>query len=390
MRRSRFLPLTVRGVFMFALSIAILTLGILRTDMAGLFWGACFLLILLYAVTGNAFTRALASRGKNKPGFLEAHLPASVLSPGDEAEAHVALSIPRALVPGFSVVFSLPLSWHERRIDTVRAVLSPGANSRTIRFRAEKRGSYAADTALIEVRDILGFTHGAVSLPLEESVRVFPRILRESPAPASAEEGGDSVRFSAHRLRSEELLEVRKYFPGDDIRKLNWKVFAHLNELFLRIGEETPPPESRFLYILDAARNPRVPPKTSADYLDGLVEACASAMSLSLSQGVDILFIHSNSGKCRSFSQESREDLMAVLADVWWSEPEWVPELPPRARMHAVVFSSPGSPALDGILAEIKNRGWRASLFQRDIPLLDERREKRALRDFFFVPQRSP
>ncbi len=389
MRRFMLRPLTLRGAFMLALSIATLALGILRTDMAGLFWGACFLLIVLYSVTGNAFTRALASRGKNKPGFLEVHLPATVLSPGDEAEAHVAVSIPRALVPGFSVVFSLPLSWHERRINTVRAVLSPGANSRAIRFRAGKRGSYAADTALIEVRDILGFTHGAVSLPLSESVRVLPRILRESPAPASAEEGGDSVRFSAHRARSEELLEVRKYFPGDDIRKLNWKVFAHVNELFLRIGEETPPPESRFLFILDATRNPRVPPKISADYLDGLVEACASAMSLSLAQGVDVLFIHSDSGKCRSFSQESREDLMAVLAGVWWSEPGWTPELPHRARMHAVVFSSPGSPALDGILAEIKNRGWKTTLFERDIPLADERRERRTLRDLIFVPQRS-
>lgn len=386
MRRSKILPLTLRGLLMLVLSLAALVEGILRTDMAGLFWGSSFLLIVAYAVAGNAFTRALSSRGRKNPGFLEVHLPVSVLSPGEEAEAHVAVSMPRALLPGFSVIFSLPLSWQERRIETVRAVLSPGANSLVVRFRPEKRGSYAAKSAMIEVRDILGFSSASVSIPLEESVNVFPDIPREARPLRPAEEGGDSIRFSAHRRRSEELLEVRKYFPGDDIRKLNWKVFAHLNELFLRIGEETPPPESRFLFVLDAADNPGVPRKIRADYLDGLVEACASAMSVTLAQGAEVFFVATGPCRCRSFAPEARPALMAALADVWWSGTPGPLDLPAQARMHAVVFSSPGSPAMEGILSEIRSRGWKTSVFIGDIPR-PERGGPRRIRDLFFVPQ---
>jgi uncharacterized protein (DUF58 family) len=173
------------------------------------------------------------------------------------------------------------------------------------------------------------------------------------------------------------------------MRKLNWKVFAHLNELFLRIGEEAPPPESRFLFILDATANPSVPARTAADYLDGLVEACASAMSVTLAQGAEVLFIPSGSGRCRSFTQESRTDLMAVLADLWWSEPEWKLELPARSRMHAVVFSTPGSPSLERITAELKNRGWKTSFFIRDIPLAARGRKPLTLKGLLLVPRES-
>ena len=386
MRRSTFLPLTLRGAFMCAVSLAVLAIGILRTDMAGLFWGSSFLLVILYAVAGNIFTRIIASRGRKRPGFLEAHLPASVLSAGETAEARAGVSIPRVLIPGFSVIFSLPLRWHERHIDTVRTVLAPGRNSKTIAFRAEKRGKYAAHEADLQVRDILGFTSSAVRIPLEETLAVFPRIPGDARPARSAEEGGDSVRFTRHRRRSEELLEVRKYFPGDDIRKLNWKVYAHSSELFLRIGEETPPPESRLFYILDATVNPAVPARGAADFLDGMVEACAAEMVAALSRGVEVLFIPSGAVKCASFTEESRPDLLALLAGVWWTEAGWKLPLPARRRIQAVVFSTPGSPCLDDILATLTGRGWKVTLMLRDLPLPARRWKTPSLKSLLFVP----
>jgi uncharacterized protein (DUF58 family) len=382
----RLLPLTLRGIFFLLLSAAILAAGILRSDMAGLFWGSSFLLACLYAVAGNHAMRALLSRKKKLPGFLEVHLPAAVPSPGEETDAGFTVTLGRFFVPGFSARFSLPLIWHDRRIDGVRHSLIPGKNKGTVRFRAEKRGKYSAAAALLEVRDILGFTMSALPIPLNEMVKVFPRVSSMAKPLPVREEGGDAVRYAAHKRRSEELLEVRKYFPGDDVRKLNWKVFAHAHELFLRIGEETPPPESRFLFILDSTSNPLVPSSFAADYLDGLVEACASAMAVLLGRGSEILFWWPGVRQSRGFTQESATDLMGLLADVWWAKPGWEMELPSRAGMHAAVFSTPGSPSLKRIMTELAARGWKADLFLKDLERPVGARRRPRVRDYLLVP----
>ncbi len=299
------------------------------------------------------------------------------------------MTLPRVFLPGFSARARLPLAWHDRRIDGAAAALSPGENRRTVRFRAEKRGAYAADRALIEVRDILGFSSRSLSVPLSESVKVLPRAAPRTRMVRAPEEGGDAARFTSRRRRSEELLEVRKYFPGDDPRRVNWKVFAHIGELFLRIGEETPPPESRFLFILDTTENPLVPAAISADYLDGIVEGCASVMASFMGSGMDLQLLHPTDGKSRAYTRESLDDLLGLLADVWWFPGEWRPELPSRARMHAVVFSTPGSPSLPGIMSALSGRGWKASLYLGEAPAAPAPR-RLGLRDLFLVTEDRP
>jgi uncharacterized protein (DUF58 family) len=382
-------PLTWRGFTILALSASLLMLGILRADMAGIFWGGSFLLACLYAVAGNHATRALISRAMKIPGAIDVHLPASALAPGEEAEAAMEVTLPRAFAPGFTVSFLLPLSWHERRIDGVRAPLSPGKNSMSVRFRAGKRGKYSAGNAILSIRDILGLGAGEFIAPVNESVRVFPLFPPGAVPWTAAEEGGQAARFASRRRRSEELLEVRKYAPGDDVRKLNWKVFAHSGELFTRIGEETPPPESRFLFILDSTSNPRVPARFAADYLDGLVEACASAMTRLLGRGTELLFLSSEASRSRSFTRESLTELTALLSEAWWTPPGRTLEFPARAGMRAIVFSTPGSPSLKRIMSAIASRGWKADLFLKDLDAGGARAPRtRRLRDFILLPPR--
>ncbi len=380
-------PLTWRGFTMLALSSSLLMLGIVRADMAGIFWGGSFLLACIYAVAGNHVTRALISRAVEIPGAIDVHLPASALAPGEEAEAAVEVTLPRAFAPGFTVSFLLPLSWHERRMDGVRAPMSPGRNSLSVRFRAGKRGKYSAGNATLTIRDILGLGAGAFMAPVNESVRVFPLFPPGAVPWNAAEEGGQAARFASRRRRSEELLEVRKYAPGDDVRKLNWKVFAHSGELFTRIGEETPPPESRFLFILDSTSNSRVPARFAADYLDGMVEACAAAMTALLGRGTELLFLSSEAARSRSFTRESLGELAALLSEAWWTPPDRAIELPVRAGMRAMVFSTPGSPSLHRIMSAIASRGWKADLFLQDLEKGGARAPRtRRLRDLVLLP----
>jgi uncharacterized protein (DUF58 family) len=199
------------------------------------------------------------------------------------------------------------------------------------------------------------------------------------------EQTDESSVYALKRRRSESLLEVRKYYPGDDVRRLNWKLFAHMDELYLRVGEEVPPPESRVLLALDATANRLVPRQCAADYLDGLVESCAGFMAGLVEQGMEVTLALPRDGGFRSWSGESLPALLAVLADAWWTDVPWTPELPARP-MHAVVFSSPGSPGLPGIMAAVRARGWRASLFLRGLPPQPPS-WPRGLRDLVFLPR---
>jgi uncharacterized protein (DUF58 family) len=383
----RVVPLTARGVGLLCVAAVVLAAGITRADMAGMFWGSSFLLAALWAAAGSHVMRALSARALVKPGALEILLPPSALSPGDEGEALVTAEMPRVFPPGFTVSLELPLSWNGRNLTGVRAPLAPGMNRVSVRFRAPARGSYTAAAALVCARDILGLASCPLVVETESSVKVLPRMVEmQRPLPVH-QEGGEALRRETRRRRSEELLEVRKYFPGDDVRRLNWKVFAHAGELFLRVGEETPPPESRFLLILDATENPLVPPAVSADYLDSLVEAAAAAMKALLGRGAEIQLWMPGAAAARSFGPDTAPEVLLLLCGTAWSPPGWQPALPGTQGMHAVVISSPGSPSLEGLMRDISSRGWRASLILPDLRATGGPRRRITLRSLLLVPR---
>jgi hypothetical protein len=74
----------------------------------------------------------------------------------------------------------------------------------------------------------------------------------------------------------------------------------------------------------------------------------------------EVLLSRPGQRDCRSFG--SRAALLAHAADAAWTDVPWNPDLPER-RMHAAVFSSPGSPGLARIMGTLRSRGWNASLF---------------------------
>ena len=381
---------TRRGLFITALAALAFVAGALRADLAGLFWGSSFLLVPLYGIAAGLLLRlALRRRRDSQSGILTVHLPSSGLAPGDEAAAHLRVELPRFFAPGLTVRFHLPLSWQGRRLDSIALRLAPGRTERDIPFRAGQRGVYRSEKAFLEIGDALGFTANRLPVPVRETVTVFPALRGSEALRRPLEEGGDALTHLRRRRRAEDLLESRKYFPGDDVRKLNWKLFAHLDQLFIRLGEETPPPDSRVLVILDTAANPIIPGRLADGYLDRLVESCASAMASLLARRVELSLAAPGLAECRTFTEESRHALFAQLADAAWSDPGWPLALPGRRAIHALIFSSPGSPALRRIVGAVSSRGWNASLFLQELGA--ERTPQRlSLRELVFIGPSAP
>jgi uncharacterized protein (DUF58 family) len=376
-------PLTVRGLVISALAAGLLAAGIARADLAGLFWGSSFLLVTLYAlVAGHVFL--FSARRRNTAESISVHLPAGGLDPADDGEAVIAARLPRVFPPGFSVHLALPLSWHTRKIEGVRLSMRPGASQDRVAFHAIHRGVYEGRGVVVEARDVLGLTAHRLSFSGSHTLTVHPHVGSPRELLGLVEQTDEATVDSRRRRRSEELLEARKYYPGDDVRRLNWKVYAHMDELFLRIGEEVPPPESRILFVLDTTTNPLVPRSLDSDYLDRLVESCASVMVHLASRGLEVAFSRPGVRECRSFGEGSRAALLAALAGAWWTAEDWAPELPAKA-LQAVVFTSPGSPGLPRIMSAIRARGWRASIFLQDLQPAAASATLH-LRDLLFVP----
>jgi uncharacterized protein (DUF58 family) len=310
-------------------------------------------------------------------------LPPVGLFPGEETAARVEARLPRAAPPGFSVHLALPLAWQDRRICSAATRAPPGSSRQVVRFRARWRGAYASTVVLVECRDILGFTAGRFSLPFREQLTVYPALRDPGAAARFMEQADESAVESRQRRRSEDLLEARKYYPGDDVRRLNWKVFAHLNELFVRVGEEVPPPESRLLFVLDTTVNPLVPRALRADYLDGLVSSCVSVADALQDARREVMLSQPGQRECRSFG--SRAALLTHAADVAWTDAAWTPDLPTRP-LHVAVFSSPGSPGLSRIMATVRSRGWSSSLFIKALEPVPPRAQ-RGMIDLLFLPR---
>lgn len=80
--------------------------------------------------------------------------------------------------------------------------------------------------------------------------------------------------------RSEDLYENRTYVPGDDPRKINWKIFSHTGVLALREGELLPPPKTEYTFIFNTV-DTKFFPKSQKHLFDILVNR-ATSIALSL------------------------------------------------------------------------------------------------------------
>jgi uncharacterized protein (DUF58 family) len=59
-------------------------------------------------------------------------------------------------------------------------------------------------------------------------------------------------------VRTDDLIDHRPYIPGDDPRRINWKLYSHGGELFVREGEREPPPRSKMVIIVDTTVDPEL------------------------------------------------------------------------------------------------------------------------------------
>jgi uncharacterized protein (DUF58 family) len=116
----------------------------------------------------------------------------------------------------------------------------------------QKRGVYFSDYAYRIICDIFGFFNFRIKIKTESAERlvVYPI---ENAAYKAMETWGSGQNEKSAFASNDNLIEQRKYMPGDDPRRINWKLFGHSEELFVREGEKTGEAKSDLIIVCDTA-----------------------------------------------------------------------------------------------------------------------------------------
>lgn len=135
-----------------------------------------------------------------------------------------------------------------------RVISLPAGDKENVTFdlKPEVRGIVDVGTIRLKVTDVLNIlTRTREYKPGQ--IKVYPRVREDSARNSVWKTVGEGVVFQIYsRENPYSVREMRHYQRGDSIRKINWKVSAKYNELFVKRGETTE--EKNILIILDMNR----------------------------------------------------------------------------------------------------------------------------------------
>lgn len=304
----------------------------LRNELALTLFGTILLLVLAYCFLG-VFFLGLVHRGKARSlsisilnDTVSVHNPQSGVV-DSFAELLIKTDADKSGAPGKFLFWRLPaiLVRCELRLETrdnrvIRHYADPGRENYS-RFPVKERGAYYGECDWLVICDAPGFFRLSIPLTQSRAVRLFavPRPAEEH-IPLELKSGGTELRNEPHYRKSDELTDHRPYIPGDDPRRINWKLYSHapLGELFVREGEPEPPPHSRLLVMIDTEADSSL--YTMDEARRGVDLLCENALATALEfsdRCMDIQIAYTNGGIIGGREEGSplnRAELASALA----------------------------------------------------------------------------
>ena len=246
--QKRAIPLTKTGLTYIAAGVLLLSTGIIRGEIAATLCGATLLLYALFAflsVTVSLFfwKNILISLEWTGKDTVRLHIIKN-----DYAQHKVFFLF--AKIHYLVRYITLPENPNSR----VFTLDVPISGTETIfHVSLPPRGRYTGLKYCLQISDFSNFFICFLihpEIPFSDKLQVFPEpeatVYCNLPLGKSGNQKGKSTFH-----RSNELYETRQYRPGDDPRKINWKVFAHTGELSVREGELLPPPSEKYVFLIN-------------------------------------------------------------------------------------------------------------------------------------------
>jgi uncharacterized protein (DUF58 family) len=176
--------------------------------------------------------------------------------------------------------------------------------------RFNQRGIYNFGDITVNISDLFSIFERTKKMNLGVSVKVYPKVYELNKFLAK---GSDIFKNAVSSNTNIEDLystrDIRKYYQGDNLKRVNWKVSAKHGELYVRDLERVSGEESNL--FLDMNRVNFVM-EDGGTVEEQLIDMCASIVSYMQLKGIKTkLFI--NSAVKRSFEIDSREDFNDLM-----------------------------------------------------------------------------
>ena len=143
-----------------------------------------------------------------------------------------------------------------------------------------------------------------------------------APLPTSGGRPGD--RRSRARGRGVELADFRPYTPGDDLRLVDWNVFARLEQVLVRLFHEDR--DLSLLVVVDASASMSFGTPRKADHAAELA-ACLSFLALRQRDRVRVVVAGRRGAASASAKGEHTGALPLIVAALERAEPDGVAEM---------------------------------------------------------------
>lgn len=254
---------------------------------------------ILIAVLAYSFLGILliAAFHRKKIGALSARAACPKVNAGGQGEWLLPLPGAGELFrfPGITIRYEAALATRDGR--RITGIFDPAALE-PVRFPVPERGAYYGVGDRLVIADCLGLFRLAFPVPHAGGPRLLA-VPARAPEAASGRirAGGRGRREAAPFQRTDDLIDHRPYIPGDDPRRINWKLFGHGGDLLIREGDPEPPPHSRLVILVDTQVDGSL--YTAEEGRRGVDLLCENALALaaaSLDRGMDILAGYTGGG----------------------------------------------------------------------------------------------
>ncbi|WP_197289171.1 DUF58 domain-containing protein [Nocardia sp. NRRL S-836] len=202
----------------------------------------------------------------------------------------------------------------------------------------ERRGVFDVGPLTLRRRGLAGLAQARTVLGEVVQVRVVPRVLPVRGLPSGARRGQVGADERVERGGTD-LVGLREYVPGDDLRRLHWATSARTGTLMIR--EDADPARPHLAVLLDdnAAAYP------DPGRFEEAVEVAASLVTSALEQGHPVRLM-TTSGSADVEETQDSTPILATLADLELTELDGALTVPVRDLDVVAVISGHTSPAL--------------------------------------------
>ena len=244
--------ITRHGAVYTVMGALLLISGLLRGELLS---AVCGGLLTLYAGFAATAVAVSALYWKSEEPDLASDGGGFTVTPAHSktSQSDAAKTFPPC-IPGTAAFYTIEFSLSPEPTAETAACLSIPLQGMRAGYRLENltRGRYFYKRLYLNIRDFAGFFAAAYTQPPCLSV---PYIVVQPALPPQKAVFPDlrsrAVNALPSQERTHELYESRPYFPGDDPRKIHWKLYAHTNTLSIKLGAFEPPPVKRLTVYIE-------------------------------------------------------------------------------------------------------------------------------------------